>query len=174
MKAAVILISALFLASTANLAEARSPKAIAELIDTNGEAIGEATLEETPEGVKIALIASLLPPGTHAFHIHEQGSCEPPDFKSAGGHFNPRGKKHGVKNPQGHHAGDLPNLVVGADWKVDIEVIAGGVTLGPGKNSLISEKGTALIIHADPDDDATDPSGNAGARIACGVILPAE
>ena len=112
--------------------------------------------------------------GPHAFHIHEQGNCELPGFKSAGGHFNPRGKKHGVKNPQGHHAGDLPNLVVGSDGEVEIEVIAGGVTLGPGANSLLSKSGTSLVIHADPDDDLTDPAGNAGARIACGAVGPVE
>lgn len=145
-------------------------KAKATLVNAKGQKVGEAQLEETPHGVKITMTVENMPPGVHAFHIHEKGLCNPPDFKSAGGHFNPFGKKHGLKNPQGPHAGDLPNLVVGQDGKETIEIIAPLVTLKPGKNSLFQPGGTSLVIHQGPDDYLSDPAGNAGPRIACGTI----
>lgn len=143
----------------------------AVLVNTQGQKVGEATLTETPQGVKIALKVANFPPGLHAFHIHEKGVCAIMDFGSAGGHFNPFGKKHGLKNPEGPHAGDLPNLLVGADGRGSLETVATLVTLKEGKNSLFQNEGTSLVIHANPDDEVTDPAGNAGARIACGVIL---
>jgi Cu-Zn family superoxide dismutase len=98
------------------------------------------------------------------------GKCEPPDFASAAGHFNPEGKKHGLLSPQGPHAGDLPNLPVAADGTGQLNYVARGVTLGSGSGSLFDADGTAVVIHAGPDDHKTDPAGNSGARIACGVI----
>lgn len=154
--------------------QASSQTAKAELHNTQGELIGTATLTEGSEGVKIMLEVSNLPAGEHGFHIHAVGKCEPPDFTSAGGHFNPHGKKHGLQNPEGSHAGDLPNLTVGSDGKAKIEVVAKEVTLGEGQHSLFHPDGTALIIHANADDEKTDPAGNAGPRIACGVIVKAE
>jgi len=145
-------------------------KAKATLVNSQGQKVGEAKLEETAHGVKITLKVENLPPGVHAFHIHEKGDCNHPDFMTSGGHFNPEGKKHGLKNPEGPHAGDLPNLVVGEDGKETLEVIASRVTLKPGKNSLFQPGGTSLMIHANADDYMTDPAGNAGARIACGTI----
>lgn len=150
--------------------EAPPLKAKATLTNAQGQKVGEAQLEETSQGVKITLKVENLPPGVHAFHIHEKGLCDPPDFKTAGGHFNPFGKKHGLKNPQGPHAGDLPNLVVGADGKETYETIATQVTLKSGKNSLFQAGGTSLVIHEGPDDYITDPAGHAGARIGCGVV----
>lgn len=151
--------------------ESAPEKAKATLVDPQGQKVGEAQLAETPQGVKITLQVENLPPGVHALHIHAKGLCEPPGFLTAGGHFNPFGKEHGLKNPKGPHAGDLPNLVVGADGKEDYETIDTLVTLKPGKkNSLFQPGGTSLVIHEGPDDYLTNPAGNAGPRIACGVI----
>ncbi len=163
-------LSCLVLASLALHAQDSSKNAKAELFNAKNEKVGSATLTETSEGVKIALEVSNLPPGGHGFHIHDVGKCDPPDFKTAGGHLNPHGKKHGLKNPDGPHAGDLQNLEVGADGTAKVDVHQAGVTLGEGKTSLFHPGGTAIVIHASPDDGMTDPAGNAGARIACGVI----
>ncbi|MGA9756560.1 MAG: superoxide dismutase family protein [Desulfobaccales bacterium] len=143
----------------------------ATLVDNQGQKVGEATLTQTPEGVKIVMQVENLPPGEHAFHIHAKGVCATPGFEAAGGHFNPFGKQHGLKNPAGPHAGDLPNITVGADGKAKVEVVANLVTLKDGeKNSLLQPGGTSLVIHAGADDYVSDPAGNAGPRIACGVI----
>ena len=145
-------------------------QAKAELINAQGEKIGTAMFTGVNGGVKIALDAANLPAGEHGYHIHAVGKCEPANFTSAGGHFNPFGKKHGVKSPDGPHAGDMPNLVVGQDGTVKTEVTAALVTLGEGINSLFDADASALVIHSGPDDEMTDPTGNSGARIACGVI----
>ena len=137
--------------------------------DAAGKEVGVAGLEETPNGVLISLDLTSLPPGPHAFHIHAIGKCEPP-FKTAGGHFNPMEKQHGLKNPNGMHAGDFPNIVVPAGGKLEVRVLASHVTLGEGANSLFDADGAALVIHAGPDDYTSDPAGNAGDRIACAVI----
>lgn len=142
----------------------------AQLKDKDGKDVGVATLIQTDEGVRIAVTGYRLPPGTHGLHIHAVGLCEPPEFTSAGGHFNPTGKQHGRMNPAGPHAGDLPNLVVAASGEAGLDVTTKAVTLGPGPTSLFLDKGTSLVIHASPDDEKTDPAGNSGARIACGVI----
>ena len=144
-------------------APAWADTARAELKDAQGTIVATATLTDANGGVRIALRASGLKPGAHGFHIHAVGVCEPPAFTSAGGHFNPLTKKHGHKNPEGAHAGDLPNLTVGADGTGSIETPAAGV-------ALKDVAGLALVIHADPDDETTDPTGNSGARVACGVI----
>lgn len=141
------------------------------LQNTEGETIGEAILTQMVNGVLITLDASNLPPGVHGFHIHEKGICEPPTFESAGGHFNPTNSKHGFDHPEGPHAGDLPNIIVRDDGTVKAEVFADMVTLETGKeNSLLQESGTSLMIHSGADDYHSQPSGDAGDRIACGVI----
>ncbi len=152
------------------LAAAAAPAAKAALKDAQGKEVGTATFEPSQGGVKIAVRVGGLAPGRHGFHVHAVGKCDPPDFKSAGGHFNPEGKKHGHMNPEGAHAGDLPNLTVGQNGKGEANYTAKGVTLGEGAGSLFGPEGTALVIHADPDDEKTDPTGNSGARVACGVI----
>ena len=167
--ATVLGAAALFLAA-ATVGTASAETATAEFFNSKGEAVGTATLTETPSGVLIKAELRDMPPGAHAFHIHAAGKCEPPDFKSAGGHYNPTGKKHGIMSAQGMHAGDLPNIYVGADGKAAFEALAGEVTLGPGGNTLFDEDGSALVIHEKVDDYKTDPAGNAGDRIACGVI----
>ena len=144
----------------------------ATLKDKDGKQVGTATLIETAEGVRVAVTGYRLPPGSHGLHIHAVGRCDPPEFTSAGAHFNPSGKQHGKQNPAGPHAGDLPNLVVAASGEGGIDVTTRAFTLSPGASSLLGDKGTALVVHANPDDDKTDPTGNSGARIACGVIAP--
>lgn len=141
------------------------------IVNSEGKEIGTAELTETKKGVKIRLILSGLEPGEKAVHFHEIGKCDSPNFTTAGVHFNPSDKEHGFDNPKGYHAGDLPNLVILKDGTVDVEIVTSNVTLEKGqKNSLLDEDGSALVIHAGPDDYITDPSGNSGDRIACGII----
>jgi Cu-Zn family superoxide dismutase len=147
-----------------------APGAAAELQDAAGKVIGEATFLAQAEGVQVTVRVKGLKPGPHGFHVHDVGTCTPPDFKPAGGHFNPTGMKHGLENPAGHHGGDLPNLMVGADGAGQATAVLHGVTLGDGAASLFHPGGTAVVIHADADDGKSDPAGNSGARIACGVV----
>lgn len=151
-------------------AAAAGPTATASLKDAEGKEVGTATLRPAKGGVSVHVVVAGLTPGKHGIHVHGVGKCEPPDFKSAGGHFNPTGKHHGIHNPEGPHAGDMPNLTVGKSGKANHTFTVRGTTLGEGPGSLFGPEGTSLVIHADPDDEKTDPAGNSGARIACGVI----
>ena len=165
------LVSILLTVSSLLLAAEKAPKkAKAELRNAQGQPVGTAVFKQGGNGVSISLQVFNLPAGTHAFHIHTVGKCDPPDFKTAGGHYNPENKKHGLKNPEGPHAGDMPNITVGQNGKGKATVQNTRVTLGDGVNSLFHEGGTSLVIHEKADDEMTDPAGNAGARIACGVI----
>ena len=145
--------------------------ASAVLRDASGKEVGAATFTVTPSGVLISLDLTAVPPGEHGFHVHTTGKCEPPDFNSAGPNFNPDQTKHGFMTPEGPHAGDLPNLHVPADGKLQVEVLEPNVTLS-GEAPLLDADGSALVIHAGADDYKTDPAGNSGNRIACGVITP--
>ena len=156
-----------FLATHAGPQEA----ATAELLGTNGKPIGTLRLTQEGDGVRLSGRLTGLPAGPHAMHIHATGKCHVPDFKSAGGHFNPYNRKHGTQNKDGPHAGDLPNFIAAADGSAEINVVATLVTLRSGKNSLFPAGGTCVVVHEKPDDEITDPTGNAGERIACGAIL---
>lgn len=156
--------------AAAVVAAGTAPSSHAVLRDAQGKEVGTASFTPTKGGVKVSVKVAELPPGKHGIHVHAAGKCEPPDFKSAGGHFNPLSKKHGLHNPEGAHAGDMPNLVVGEDGTAKATFTVKGATLDDGKGSLLGPDGTAIVIHADPDDEKTDPAGNSGARIACGVI----
>jgi Cu-Zn family superoxide dismutase len=172
--ASLFVFAATVLIICAPLPAAASTMAIADLHNPGGGHVGIATITEGDDGLTIAVNVHGMPPGPHALHIHTAGSCEKPDFKSAKGHFNPYGREHGLKNPQGPHAGDLLNIVVGPDGTGATIVVAPLVTLGPGDNSLFREGGTAIMIHQGPDDYVSDPAGDAGPRIACGVIRTVE
>ncbi|MBI4528280.1 MAG: superoxide dismutase family protein [Deltaproteobacteria bacterium] len=149
-------------------------RAYAELKDADGKSIGMAIFREVPGGVLLNLEAKGLSSGLHAIHIHAVGQCVGPGFTSAGGHFNPTQKKHGLKNPEGPHAGDLPNLYVTKEGISRYAVLADGFTLKAGGNALLDSDGSALVIHASVDDYSTDPTGNAGDRSACGVVTAGQ
>jgi Cu-Zn family superoxide dismutase len=149
---------------------AAAQSARAQLRNAEGKDVGIAALVQVTGGVLISLSLYEFPAGEHAFHVHEVGKCEPP-FTSAGGHFNPQNKKHGMMSPQGHHAGDMPNLHVPVGGVLSVEVVNNAIMLEKGKpNSIFGANGSALVVHAGKDDYKTDPAGDAGSRIACGVI----
>jgi Cu-Zn family superoxide dismutase len=158
------------LCATAVLGQGAPKSAHADIANAQGQKIGTARILAAKDGVKIEVSVSQLPPGKHAIHIHNVGKCEGPDFTSAGPHLNPDTKKHGKDNPEGPHAGDLLNIEVKANGTAKETLRDTMVTLGDGANSVFHDGGTAIVIHAKEDDYKTDPAGNSGPLIACGVI----
>ncbi len=138
------------------------------LINANGQQIGTVTASQTSGGVTIAISASGLPHGLHGVHVHAVGRCDAPKFESAGSHWNPSERHHGLSNPQGPHAGDLPNITVSSSGVAMQTLVLSHASF----TELADADGSALVIHAGPDDYMTDPSGNSGGRIACAVVAP--
>ncbi|HEX5606096.1 MAG TPA: superoxide dismutase family protein [Candidatus Binatia bacterium] len=151
---------------------ASGQRATAELKDKDGKTVGSASLREQPDGVLVRVETKGLTPGLHAVHVHAVGKCEGPGFATAGGHFNPTQKKHGFKNAEGVHAGDLPNMLAAKDGSGRFEALTDAITLRAGSMSVFDSDGSAIVIHATSDDYMTDPAGNSGDRVACGVIVP--
>ena len=175
MKAGFILLmiisAVLISAPTVCAREDVTDSAMALMKDAKGNNVGLATFTEDGNGlVHVNVNVSGLTPGLHGIHFHEKGNCAGPSFTSAGGHYNPLCKEHGLNNPKGPHAGDLPNLKVGEDGTGHMNVTTDLVTLSPGPSTLFTANGTSLVIHAEPDDQITNPAGNSDARIICGVI----
>ena len=174
---ASLILPALFLwvavAANPALAQSSTAGAKADLKDTQGQAVGTAVFSQDPSGVKLQVQVNgftAATAGEHGIHVHTTGKCEATGFTSAGGHFNPGSKKHGLNNSEGHHAGDMPNIVFDAAGNATYERVLQGVTLGDGPASLMDADGSALVIHAGPDDLVTDPAGNSGARVVCGEL----
>jgi Cu-Zn family superoxide dismutase len=168
---AIAVVIASVLAGCATVGTPADNSARADLRNASGQVVGTATFAQVGNAVRVVLEAQGLPAGVKGVHVHAVGKCDPPDFTTAGSHFNPQGRQHGALNPQGPHAGDLPNLTVGSDGKGRLESTTQLVTLLTGPTSLFDADGSAIVVHAAPDDFRTDPTGNSGARIACGVIV---
>jgi Cu-Zn family superoxide dismutase len=164
----------LWMACGLALAGCDPARATAELMNASGQKVGTATLVQRGDTVELTVEVSGLEPGPHGIHFHEVGRCEAPGFTTAGGHFNPLGKGHGLDSPNGAHAGDLPNLEADASGNASGQVLTDRVTLDEGQLSVFDADGTALVIHAGADDQMTDPAGNSGARVACGVLMRQE
>ena len=144
--------------------------AAAQLRDAGGRAVASASAAQVGDAVRVRVEAAGLSPGIYGAHLHTVGRCDAPSFESAGPHWNPANREHGPDNPRGQHMGDLPNLLVGTDGRGSFEFTIPGAALAGGARALFDRDGAAVVLHARPDDYRTDPSGNSGARIACGVL----
>lgn len=169
-----LLFPTLLLTGCYTLPGTEAPVAMSNLIRSDGTVAGTVRLFQQPNGVLLRIDASGLPPGVHGVHVHATGRCDPPGFTTAGGHWNPTGRKHGHNNPAGWHSGDLGNVGIGADGRLVAGLLVPGASLYSATvsapNVLRDSDGAALVLHAGPDDESTDPSGNSGDRIACATL----
>lgn len=178
MKRTVVTIAAAFAAAACASQPGTEPEpsppplaaAQAEIRDAQGRTLARASAAQTGDAIRVRVEAAGLPAGIYGAHVHTTGRCDPPAFESAGPHWNPTNRQHGRDNPRGLHMGDLPNLMVGTDGRGSFEFTIPGAWLTGGRPPLFDRDGAAIVIHARPDDYRTDPSGNSGARIACGVL----
>ncbi|WP_019052622.1 superoxide dismutase family protein [Sphingobium xenophagum] len=159
-----------FSACATTATPAVAPMAGTKLMAADGSARGTASVTEAADGLHVLVKAQGLTPGIHAVHVHMTGACTAPDFTSAGGHWNPTGRQHGMDNPAGKHMGDMPNMTVGTDGTGAIEYVIADGTISSGAMPLLDADGAAVVIHAKADDNVSDPAGNAGGRVACGVL----
>jgi superoxide dismutase, Cu-Zn family len=169
MRKTILLVFLFSLVSAAGMA--KGSQVTVEVKDAKGKEVGTVKIKSLASGVELKLNLRGLPPGPHAIHFHQNAKCEAPDFKSAGPHFNPDKKQHGLENPQGAHAGDMLNFTADDKGNAKATIVNKSVNLGTDDHSLYSNGGTALVVHAKADDMKTDPAGNAGDRIACGAIV---
>jgi Cu-Zn family superoxide dismutase len=168
----IVMAGALLMGSRATTTQAVDMRGFALINDSSGRAIGMATFIENAAGdLTVTVEVSGLTPGKHGLHVHTTGSCIGPDFTTAGGHFNPLNRRHGLQTSEGAHGGDLPNLIVGADGRGRFSKTVASMRLSAGVLSLMDPDGSAIVIHAAEDDGMTDTTGNSGARIACGIVM---
>lgn len=160
---------ALALAACTGRGSRNAAAATAAVHDASGRLLGHLTATESPAGLVLTGELTGLPPGTHGIHLHAIGRCDAPGFASAGAHWNPAAREHGTLNPAGPHRGDLVNLQAADDGSATVSAVSAGGMLH-GTDALLDSDGAAVVVHADPDDYQTDPSGNSGGRIACGVL----
>jgi Cu-Zn family superoxide dismutase len=168
--AAAAALSACSMQGAAPAAASSAAKATVEILDSAGKTVGTATATQIGETIRIRVEAAAMPAGSHGAHVHAVGACTAPDFASAGPHWNPTSHQHGKDNPAGMHMGDLPNLAIGRDGRGTIEYSIPAASISGGPNPLLDADGAAIVIHAQADDYRTDPSGNSGGRIACGIF----
>jgi superoxide dismutase, Cu-Zn family len=166
----IAIIAALLAGVTSGAEQRMGESKKATLRDSAGKEVGQVTLREDRGAIKIDVRVRGLPKGRHGIHLHETGLCDPPGFASAGPHYNPHGKQHGRRNPNGPHLGDLGNISVGGNGWGNKTITVRSEETRAGLQSFLGDKGRALIVHASPDDEKTDPSGNSGARIACAAV----
>ena len=147
--------------------------ATAQLQNAAGQTVGTATATQSGDSIRVRIEASAVPQGAHGAHVHMTGQCAAPGFESAGGHWNPTNQQHGKDNPAGMHKGDMPNILIGTNGGGTLEYTIAGARVAGSAGAMLDADGAAIVIHAGPDDYRSDPSGNSGARIACGVFAPA-